>query len=342
MKRILILLVVPTLVLVGCKHKAESVSDNSLAVPVKTSLIVDETLNSIITLSGNVEGDKTIRLGFLVAGKVNNIAVSEGLMVGKGDLIASLDGDSYALAKDIADASLNQVEDDYKRVKMLNETQSVTASDFSKISNGYKQASANQKLQSKNLADTRIYAPISGVVIKKGVEVGEIIGAGMPLFAISSIDKVKVNAALPESELHLVRVNQVAMVYVSALDSIFTGKIIEIGALAEPTTRSFAVKIEIDNGAKLLRPGMIAEIKIASSKTVKALLLPLESIMHDVDNQSYVFVIDPALNKSFKRKIRLGSLMGNKMEVVGGVKSGEMVVVGGQQKLNDGTTVILK
>ena len=342
MRKILMLLVVPTLILVGCKKKAEVESDSSLAVPVKTALIADETLNSTIALSGNIEGDKTIRLGFLLAGKVNGISVTEGMMVAKGDLIASLDGESYSLAKEIADANFNQVEDDYKRVKMLNETQSVTPSDFSKISNGYKQAAANQKIQSKNLADTKIYAPISGVLIKKGVEIGEIIGGGMPLFAISSIEKVKVNAALPESELHLIRQGQIAMVYVSALDSTFEGKIVEIGALAEPTTRSFAVKIEIDNEAKLLRPGMIAEIKISSNKTVKALLLPLESIMHDVDNQSYVFIVDAALNKSFKRKVRLGSLLGNKMEVVAGVKSGEMVVTGGQQRLNDGTTVILK
>lgn len=335
-------LVILMSILTACNHKPQSVSEDSLAVPVKSVIVENQMLNSIITLSGNVEGEKTVRMGFLVAGKVNNVAVIEGDVVQKGQLIASLDPESYALAKDIADASLNQVQDDYNRLSKMHESKSVTESDYSKISNGYTQATANQKLQSKNLLDTRIYAPMNGVVLKKGVEVGEIIGSGMPLFAISSIDNVKVNAALPEKELHKVKENEVALVYISALDSTFRGKIVEIGALAEATTRSFSVKIEIENKDKLLRPGMIAEIRITSAEQKSALLLPLESILHDVDNQSYIFVIDTKLNKSFKRKVHLGALLDNKIEATSGVKSGEMVVVAGYQKLNDGTTVVLK
>lgn len=342
MKKILLQLGILLLIITACNHKATSVSEDSLAVAVKTNIVTEEKLNAVIALSGNVEGEKTIRLGFLVAGKVNQIAVVEGDVISKGQLIASLDPESYALAKDIADASLSQVQDDYNRLSKMHETKSVTESDYSKISNGFIQANANQKLQTKNLSDTKLYSPISGVVLKKGVEVGEIVGTGMPLFAVSSIDKVKVNAALPEKELHKITINQIANVYVAALDSTFTGKIIEIGAVAEPTTRSFAVKIEIDNKDKLLRPGMIAEIRITSMETKNALLLPLEAVLHDVDNQPYIFIIDPAINKSFKRKVRLGTILNNKIEATSGVKNGELVVIGGQQRLNDGTTVILK
>ena len=342
MRRIVLFLGVQALLFSACSHKQKSVTEDSLSVPVKTHIVAGKELNTVIALSGNVEGIKTIRLGFLVAGKVNQVAVSEGDMIQKGAFIASLDPESYALAKDIADASLNQVQDDYNRLSKMHETNSVTESDYSKISNGYLQANANQKLQTKNLSDTKMYAPISGVVLKKGVEVGEIIGSGMALFAISNIDKVKINAALPEKELHKVKLNQIADIYVAALDSTVTGKIIEIGAVAEPTTRSFAIKIEVNNNEKLLRPGMIAEIRIRSVETKYTTLLPIEAILHDVDNQPYIFVIDPKLNKSFKRKVRLGSILNNQIEATSGIKSGELVVIGGHQRLNDGTSVILK
>ena len=87
---------------------------------------------------------------------------------------------------------------------------------------------------------------------------------------------------------------------------------------------------------------MIAEIRIRSVETKYTTLLPIEAILHDVDNQPYIFVIDPKLNKSFKRKVRLGSILNNQIEATSGIKSGELVVIGGHQRLNDGTSVILK
>ncbi len=342
MKKSWLLLNLVIFILVSCKHSTSSVNDDALAVPVKCAKIENQNIKSTIALSGNVEGEKSVRLGFLVAGKVTNIRVVEGEVVSKGTLIASLDPESYELAKSMADANLNQVQDDYNRLSKMHETNSVTERDYSKISNGYVHATSNQKLQDKNLRETQIYAPFDGVILKKGVEIGEIVGSGMPLFVISSINKVKVNAALPEKELQRVKVGDMANIYVAALDSTVNGKIIEIGAVAEPTTRSFSIKIEIENSGRLLRPGMIAEIQIASAETKSKLLIPIEAILHDVDNQPYIFVIDPLLNKSFKRKVRLGALVDNKLEATSGVKSGELVVVAGHQKLNDGTTVILK
>ena len=187
-----------------------------------------------------------------------------------------------------------------------------------------------------------MYSTISGVLLKKGTEVGEIINTGMPLFVISDIKIVKVNASVPESDLHQLNIGNEAFVYVSSLDSTFTGKIIEIGSVAEATTRTFSVKIELKNPNLLIRPGMTAEIQIKTGRTEQCICIPTESILHDIDNSSYVYVVDFVKNQAFKRKISLGDISGNNVEVNSGLSFGESVVISGQHKLSNGSIITLK
>jgi RND family efflux transporter MFP subunit len=278
----------------------------------------------------------------MVAGKVNYIAAEEGQSVEQGQLLASLDPESYATAKDIADANLDQTQDEYNRLSQMHEHKSISESDFSKITNALKAAKAQQRLQAKNLSDTKLFSPINGVLLKKGVEVGEIIGVGLPLLVVSDIQTVKVNASVPESDLHSLHTGNEANVYISSLDSDFTGKITEIGSLAEATTRSFSVKIELKNPKRLIRPGMVAEVRIKTGEKSQNTTVPAEAILRDIDNSSYVFVADTIKNQAFKRKISLGNILGNNIEVISGLMPGESIVVGGQQKLSNGSSINLK
>ena len=156
-------------------------------VPVLISPVEKISSAREITLSGNIEGYKTVRLGFMVAGKINFIAAEEGEHVARGSLLSGIDPESYAIAKELADIQVEQAEDEYNRLKLMHDNKSLSESDFAKIGFGLKQARAQQKLHNKNLADTRLYSPIDGVMIKKLAEVGEITGVGIPLFIVSDI-----------------------------------------------------------------------------------------------------------------------------------------------------------
>lgn len=311
-------------------------------IPVVAKQIEKISVNQEITASGNIEGRKTVKLGFLVAGRINYIAAGEGAVIEAGQLLASLDPESYRLAKDMADANLAQMQDEYNRLNLMHDRQSISDGDFSKISNGLKVARAQQKLQNKNLADTKLYSPIKGVLLKRGVEVGEIIGAGMPLFAVSDISVIHVNASVPESDLRQVRLGAPASVYISSIDSTATGKVVEIGSLAEPTTRSFSVIIELKNPRLIIRPGMTAEITIATGRKIDMIAVPGEAVLRDLDNTAYVFIADPARKQAFKRKISLGRMKENSVEVTSGLAQNEWVIIGGQHKLNDGSAILLK
>jgi RND family efflux transporter MFP subunit len=326
----------------GCNGGKSASEQANAPVPVVLKKIEKTEVEKVISVTGNIEGSRTARLGFLVAGKINSIAAREGETVRAGQLLASLDPESYRIGKDLADAAVAQIEDEYGRLTLMHERKSLSDSDYAKITSGLRQARAQQRLQAKNLADTRLYAPFGGVLLKRGVEVGEIVGTGMPIFAVSDIHVVKVNASVPETDLQFIRMGSQAWVRVSSLDSEFAGKVVEIGSLAEATTRAFPVKIEVKNPGLLMRPGMTADIRIRSGRKTEVMAVPGEAVLRDRDNAAHVFVVDENRKQAFKRRISLGEIRENSISVVSGLAPGERIVVGGQHKLNDGTPVTIK
>ena len=330
-----------SLLLIGCQTKKINKESIESAVPVITARASVTKSAKEISLSGNIEGFKTVRLGFLVAGKIDFIAANEGQMVSKEQLLSSLDPTNYSIAKELADIQVNQIQDEYDRLKLMHDNNSLSESDFAKISYGLGQAKAQQKLQTKNLSDTKLYSPISGVLLKKLCEVGEIIGTGIPLFIVSDIRKVKVSAFIPENELHNIRLGQKARILITSLNENFDGKVIEVGSAADVSSRSFSVKIEVENPGMLIRPGMIAEVKIVTDQDHEMLLIPVVAVLHDFNDVPFIFVVDTSLNKAFRRNISTGKLINDRIEILSGVSGDETIITGGQQKLVDGSPVTI-
>lgn len=335
-------LVASTLILVGCNGKKTAEKVTNDAVTVKTQSISATASDNKLSVSGNIEGNKTVRLGFMVAGRINFIAAEEGQKVQEGQVLASLDPENYRIAKDMADANLDQTQDEYSRLSKMYVTKSISESDYSKISTALKVAKSQQQLQAKNLKETKLYAPISGILLKKLTEKGEIIGVGLPQFVVSDIRTVKVNASIPESELHNLHIGNTANVYVSSLNKDFIGKITEIGSLAEATTRTFVIKIELKNPDLAIRPGMTAEINIETKRQENYITIPANVVLHDLDNSSYVYVADTAKKIAIKCKISLGNIIDNNVKVISGLTAGDQLIVVGQNKLSNGTSIIIK
>lgn len=325
--------------LTACSHPASQQEE-------PTSVVAQEAMLSgfsePISISGNVEGQKTIRLGFMVAGKINKITTEEGEKIKKGALLASLDPESYQLGRNIAKAKYAEVQDEYNRLSAMYNKGSLAESDYVKITSGLEQARSNYQLQEKNLRDTHLYSPVTGVLIRRGVEPGEIIGQGTPVFAISDIDTVQINAAVPEGELANLHLGDSAIVKIPSLNTQYRGKITLIGAAAEPTTRTFTIKIDIPNPELILRPGMIAEVIIPGQTTENLITLNPSAILEDVNNTYYVYVADSEKGKAFRRKVSVGPVTDQQIAILSGINSGEWVITGGQEKLEDGSSITIK
>lgn len=316
------------------KHDTETTTISVISEQVKKIITTNE-----IAISGDIEGNKTIRLGFLQPGRINYIATKEGEPVSKGQLLASLDTTSYAIANEMADIHLKSVADEFNRLTIMHDRGSISDGDYSKITFGLQEARIQQKLQKQNLLNTKLYSPISGILLKRLAEVGEIIGVGVPILIISDISTVKVNAYVPENELHNIKLGQKASVLISSLNHFYSGKVVQIGALADNASRAFSIKIELPNPEQLIQPGMIAEVKLNANKSREILIIPTEAVLHDLNNQTYIYIADTMQHKAFKRKISVGSIINSQIEITAGISENEMIITGGQHKLSDGAPI---
>ncbi len=200
------------------------------------------------------------------------------------------------------------------------------------------QARAQLALARSSYEDSFIRAPFSGVVTARNVNPGEM-AATMPVISMANIDRVVVKATVGEDHINQLKQGEKVQVKIGAVSAQpFTGVITSVAPAADPTTKAFPIKIEIDNPKHLLKPGMFAEVQLPSSGQ-KQLLVPREAVVKDGERDC-VWVVKQG--KVQRREIKAGESDGRYIAVISGLEAGEEVVTAGQESLQDGARVTVK
>lgn len=334
----IITLTILVLILVSCSEKKET--EKEVVIPkviVKTINLTEE--KESLKYSGTIEADNTVSLGFSVSGRISKVYVQEGQKVNKGQLLATIDQTNYKNAFDIANSGLEQANDNFKRLNSLFQNGSLPERDFIAVKVAVAQANANKNLAAKNLADTKLYSPFSGMITAKMTEIGATAAPGVPAFTVMKTDKVYAKASITESEISKLKIGTDAKVEISSLNETFNGKVAIVNPSADAVTRTFDVKVRLDNKEDKLLPGMISNIKINTGNNVNVIAVPSESIIRDANNILYVFIVKK--NKAIKKRVSLGSFKGNEVIVTNGLSIGDSVVIAGNKNLKDGQAVSL-
>jgi RND family efflux transporter MFP subunit len=290
-----------------------------------------------VLASGTVQGRATVDVAFEVSGTAIRVGPEEGDRVRKGEILATLDPTDFDLDLRAARAAADRARDEHERYQKLYDRQSLSPSDYTKVETGLREAEAHQGLAAERLADTRLVAPISGVVAMRDLEPGESVSPGMPVFTIVAIDPIEIRAGIPEIEIGRVHVGQDAVLSIPALgDRTFEGRVSVVGVSADPSARTYTVEILVPNLGGLLLPGMIAEVRIEGDERVSSLTVPGQAIVRDADEVTRVFVYYPDEERVYGRRIEPGTVYGQEVEVRGGLREGELIVVAGQHELRDG------
>lgn len=275
---------------------------------------------------------------------------------------------SPARAEQLAQAKIayDRAADEYRRMKMLYDNKSLAPNDFEKFQAayesakqqyemaqtgaqpedkaqakaGYEQALAYVRLAEKALNDTMLKAPVSGFVTKRLCEAGETIQAGYPVFEISPLDPVEVNAGIAETDIRFASVGQAAQVSVPALaDKKFAGTVRVINVSADPATRTYMTRITVPNPDRILRLGMVAETTIDTKQPFKAMTVPVNAVLRDAQGATIVYIYFPDKKKAYSKQVETGSVYGQEAVIKSGLKGDELIVIAGQNKLADGLDV---
>jgi membrane fusion protein (multidrug efflux system) len=326
--------------LIACGKKEEEKPQAAAPTKVTVQEITSGNQAEVLRYSGTVEAENTVQVGFSVPGTVSSVLVNEGQIVHSGQLLASIDPTEYDNALLIASAGLEQAEDMYTRLNGLYEKGSLPAKDYIDIKSKLAQAKANKNMAAKRVKDTKLYAPMSGIITAKLVEKGAMAAPGAPSFAIINTSKVYARVSVPESEIGKISKGQTANVSISTIGQELTGKIAIINPMADAATKSYSVKIQLANGQGKILPGMIADAEISTGQNVGAITVPTKAVVRDADDITYVFVASGD-NKVVRKRITASGLKGDDVVISDGLQSGDRVVVSGQTKLKDGAAISL-
>lgn len=201
------------------------------------------------------------------------------------------------------------------------------------------QAQLRQTLAALNAAQVQlsyatVTAPFDGIVVKRHVDPGDMATPGMPLISIVDPTSFRLEVTVPESQAKAIRLGEPVPVTIEALGQKVTGHVYEITPSADPTSRTFIVKVRLPQ-IKGLMAGMFGRAEFTTG-TVKGLFVPNTALWQESSLEGvYVMEKDVAV----KRLVTTGKRVGNFVEVLSGLKEGELVVVSDLEKLRDGMKV---
>jgi membrane fusion protein (multidrug efflux system) len=315
---------------------------------------------------GQIFGLNDIAISARVEGFLEGIHFQEGSEVDKGQLLYTLESQSFeekvaAQMSRVAEAEtmLAKAKGDLDRIKPLAEVKAVSESDLdtavavhAAALAALKAAQANLRAVKIQLGYTKIYSPISGIIGKTQAKVGDFVGRNpnpVILNTVSQVDTVLVNFFITESQyLEFARLRGQSepskqeakkLELILADESVYEqkGKADFVGREVDPTTGALLVQASFPNPDKLLRPGQFAKVRIEVDVVKDGILIP-QRCVSELQGLFSVFVVG-SNNTVERREIKVGPKVKEFWLIVEGLKPGEQVVYEGLQMVRDGTIV---
>jgi len=338
MKRTIIF-TLTVLLLMGCNGKTKI--EESTDPQVVLAKVVKVNGPTSLHYSGSIEAFQTIPLTFQTSGTVLKVLVSAGDAVRKGQLLATVDKADAQSMYELSNAKYNQAKDAYSRLKEVHDNGSLPEIKWIEIESTLQQAQSSVAMAKNNLNKCALYSPDNGIIGSRNIEPGmSSLGSSITPLKIVKIETVYVKISVPENEIGKIKKGLKASFKVSALeDKVFNGTVTNVGVVADQISRTYEVKITVKNPGLLLKPGMVCDVNLGISANKELVVVPYQAVDQDKDNNTFVYVVDPAQKKAKKRIIHIGNYLNSSMEVVDGLTIGEKVVCEGKQKLSDNCKV---
>jgi len=335
-KMILPLMALSLLLACNNRENKENIPETK---PVKVSTVRVKTEKAMTTLrySGTVEAYQNIPLAFQMAGTVKEVLVEPGDLVKKGELLATLDETDAKNMYGISLSQYQQAKDAYERLKMVHGKGSLPDIKWVEMESKLEQAQSSLNLAQNNLDKCKMYAPVNGMVGRRNIEPGmtSLSLTAAPLELVD-IRQVYIKISVPENEVAKIAKGMTASFTVPALnDESFKGKVVIVSPVADLFSRTYEAKILVSNSLLQLKPGMVCDVQMGITLKKEVLMIPHQSVSKDDDNHPYVFVVDSSAHRARKQIICAGHYAGSGLEVISGLREGQLIVNEGKEKLTD-------
>lgn len=322
---------------------------------IQTAVVVRGPFNPEIVTTGtvNFNGDKSTQVIAPISGPVSRVLVDLGDSVHTGEALALVSSPDFASA--IADFRKAQTEwANAKRIETLDEklfaNDALARADLDQARSDLASADADREASLQELSSlgvdsasidairdgrqapgavSAIRAPIPGMIVERLITPGQLLAAGTtPAFTIADLSSVWVLANVFQGDVGSVHIGSPAMVSIEGTTDSFPGKVDDVGAEVDPSSKATAVRIVVPNRDRALRNNMLVDVDLRGTRAKVGIVIPVPAVMRDDENLPFVF-LDAGNDQFLRHRITLGGRSGNQYEVLDGLQPGDHVVTQG-------------
>ena len=346
--RYISILLSSVLLIAACSPKQDVEVSKEVIQPVKLFKISSEESRNARTYPAKVAANKQADLSFRISGVLEKRPPFEGVQVTKGQLLAKLED------KDAKNNLLNREADyelanaEFKRLQKLLKQKLISQSNFDSAKAKLKSANAALSSAKDQLSYTHLYAPFDGIVAKVSVDNYQVVGANQTVLTLQKNDSVDLEVQIPESLVAKYSVNdrykqiKSSAQFVGDKNHTYPVTLKEFTTQVTPGTQAYEVVFSLAQPKDLkLLPGMTAEVTFilpSDGPDHSYPVVPLSAVENaDTNGKSVVWVFSNGQVQ--ERKITLGKITDNGIQVTKGLKAGEQIVSAGIQYLSQGMKV---
>ena len=324
----------------GQKDKANTATstgqDTQKAAPVVSVITAQaEDVDVTNTFTSNIEPYATNNIVSQTAGRIVSINAEVGQRVRKGQLLAKMDDVNLAKTR------MQYVNDstELARLTQLYEIGAIAQSDYDMAKLAL---NVTQKTYQNLAENTYLRSPINGVVTARNYDKGDMYSMAQPIFVVEQIQPVKMLVNVSESLFTQVHEGMEFDINVDAYPGeVFKGKVNLLYPTVSATTHTFPVEVICENKDQRLRPGMFARVTANFGTNHNVVVPDIAVVKQQGSGEHFVYVLQPDNTVKYTL-VELGRRLGNRYEIVSGIKEGDKIVTEGQVRLKDGVTVTVK
>lgn len=324
--------------LVACgKQGPAGTGGQGTAAVVTTQVVEAGAWSDTSQALGTVKARESVALTAKVSEIIEAVHFESGQAVRAGAPLVTLRNDSQQAALVSARAAHAEAEQLYRRQQELAGQQLIARSTLDTQKALRDAAEARVRQMRADIGDRNVRAPFAGVLGIRQVSPGSLVTANTVIATLDDIDRVFVDFQVPESALAVLAEGDGMTGQVAAWPGReFTGSITTIDTRVDPVTRAATVRADFDNADHALRPGMLMNLRVAGGPR-EVLAVP-EIAVVQVGRESFVYRVkdDETVEQA---RVRTGARMGNRVEILEGIQSGDRIVVDGTGKLRPGTRI---
>lgn len=319
--------------------------DTLKKIPLVTVIeIKEEVFSHYLELQGDVKTKQNVLIYPEMPGTLEKVYVLRGQNVVKGQVLATIDDGGISQQVAQLEATTALAKTTFERQKSLWEQKIGSEIQFLQTKTNYEAQKNSLAQLKKQLGKSTIRAPFTGVIDEVIKDQGTVVspGPGSEVFRIVNLNNMFVETAVPEKYISNVTKGKSVEVFLPMLDKTLNAKVRETGNFINPANRTFMIEIEVPNSDKSIKPNLTARLKINDYTNKNALLIPQSIISENAEGQQYVYVISNLKDDTGFAKqtiIKTGKTQGDVIEILEGIKSGDILIEAGARSVKDGQEV---